>query len=193
MKKAKDIYGNRIAGMYINPFLEGEGVYLKTYDEEIRICMEKIENFAVTELHFDNYMRYCALVFDPNSPAVTDFPELKYRKEKIKGMLSYMGREDRRFEVMLLVKVYRQKHFTFLTTIQTVFDDYAEKANMELGGLDDEKLIKATQLKTKLINDMGDLLEKEQKAMHEMFFGDKDMVDDFKKSRLTAEKVAAMR
>lgn len=191
MKKAQDIYGSRVIGMYINPFLN-DGEYVVSYKEEIDGCLAGIDDFNVSDLHFDNYMRYCALVFDPNSPAVVDYPELKVRKEKIKSMLGYMGREDRRFEVRLIVRVYQNKQFTYLTTIQNVFDDYAEKANMVLEGLDEDKLMKTTQLKTKLINDMGDLLDKERQAMSSMFFGDKDMVEDFKKARKTTETVAKM-
>lgn len=185
--KIKKVYGSRCSGMIINPLSVD---IIETYADEIGLCKEGIEDFNVPPEKMEDYLRYCALVFDPNSPAVLDFPELKLRKEKVKSITGYNGWTLRAFEVRLLTRIFRDDHHTYIITLENAYLDYAEKAGMviEVGDADD--VLKSTQLKTKLIKDMWDFLSMKSKAVTEMLLGDKEMIEEFKASRKGSRKTA---
>ncbi len=189
IKDIKAQFGTRTKGMVIDPLFEGK--FLERYADEFILVLKDLD-FSISEFRIDDYIRFCALMYDPNSPAVMDYPELKLRKEKVKKLVGEIGYTSREFEMRIMVYIYRNDEHTHFVTIENAFNDYAEKANMILDAkeMDAEEMIKATQLKTKLIKDMGDFREMKRKLMAEMFFGDKDLTDEFKRVRMTAEMAA---
>lgn len=184
MKYSKE----RCKDMTIDPTFIGD--YKKKYPD-LEKCIP--DNFKVNKFDFDMYMQYCALVFDPRSPAINDYPDLKMRKEKVLEMVRYKGETDRRFEIKLLLEIFNNRKFTLLITVRNIFDDYSEKSNMTLEGIDDEeKILKASQMKTKLVNDMFDLMQKESQLLSEIFYDDSEVIKEVLATRFTPETINNM-
>ena len=188
-KAEKEKYINSCGAMRINPYFVGNPDEL--YPDLIK-CKSGLENpeFQVSDIHYPDYVRYCAFVLDPNSPLIRDNVDMKARRAAAEKMVGFRGYKDRRFEVNMLKYIFKNKKYTLLCTIQNIFDDYTEKANMEINLLTDEKkLMEVCQLKTKLKNDMRDLIVDEENLIRELFFNDDELMEAYNQSPESPEEM----
>jgi len=151
-KDWKASYKGKTGGMLIDPLFDGNPKDLYPVLNEIP-C-------TISELHYDLFIKVCAFVLDPNSPIVREYSDLNARREYVNDLLGYRGHQDRKFEVLMLQKVYRNTEWRLLCTVDSVFDEFEVRANEELvKQTDEEKMLKAVSLKKKYIDDMKDMIE----------------------------------
>ena len=186
----KERYKNSCNGMLISPFIEG------SYKEAYPILSNIPISDRVTDIHYDNYVRACALILDPNSPILKEFSTLEKRREYVYMFLPYLGYKAKHFEVELLKKVYRNTEWTLLCTIDNVFDEFTSRANEELANteeLDADKMLKAVQLKRKYIDDMKDMIQIREDLYKKIFVGDDELMKIEREQALTPEAIAKNR
>lgn len=175
IKTWQEKYAAYFSAMLIDPLYEG--VYKEMYP-----ILNEIP-CRVTELRYDEYIKACSLIYDPNSPLVKEYSNLKDRKEYvIKDLFKGKFFSDPKFEVELLKKVYRKTEWTLLCTIDNVFDEFTTRANEPIenegdGGLDADKMLKAVQLKTKYIDDMAGMIDKRETLYKKIFYQDEDLMN----------------
>lgn len=181
----KEKYRGKCSSMLIDPFFEGN-----YFDEYSILDGLKPE---VGELRQNEYIRYCALLLDPYSPYVREYPDLKKRREVISLDIKYMGHTSTDFEVKMLLKVYRNNDWTLYCSEQNTFYEFVERVNkpIELDeGADPEKQMKAVLLKDKYLESLNKISEHLDSRFKKIFSFDEELMDTAKKVAITPEMVA---
>lgn len=175
IKSWQEKYKPFFSAMLIDPLYDG------SYKEMYPILNEI--DCTITDLRYDEYIKACSLIYDPNSPLVREYSNLKDRKEYVnKELFKSKFYSDAKFEVELLKRVYRKTEWTLLCTIDNVFDEFTTRANEPIENsaenmLDADKMLKAVQLKTKYIDDMAGMIDKRENLYKKIFYQDEDLMN----------------
>lgn len=179
-----DKYKDKCKNMIFNPIFDGD--YFTEYP--------KLAAFkcSIPEMHKNDYIRYCSLVLDPNSPYVYLYPDLKERRENVKTDISYFASNDYEFEVKLLLNIYRSNDWILYCSEQNVFYEFIERVNkpIETEGMDEEKQMKAVMLKDKYLDSLDKYVIRLEARFKKMFMHDEDLIKTAKRVALTPEMVA---
>jgi len=169
IKKWQEKYRGRTTNMLIDPYFEGD------YAEEYPILQTIKCN--VGEVHYNNFIRACSFVLDPNSPIISEHSDLKERREVVYDMLKYFGRIDKEFEITILLKLYRKNDWTLYCTEQNVFYEFIERVNkpIETDGMDEEKQLKAAMLKDKYLDSLDKYVARQEQRYKKIFMFDEEL------------------
>jgi len=140
-------------------------------------------------------IQYMAWVYDYNSPAVKEFSDITRRKEWAKQTVGLTEKPN--FELMLNFTRYviNSRVWTLICSLEATFEEYAERVNKRIEDQDSGKeldVLKAVEIKNKLINQMDEMINKIEALYNKLFSGDTDAMDEFDESRkFTPEYIAA--
>lgn len=140
-------------------------------------------------------IQYMAWVYDYNSPAVKEFSDITRRKEWAKTTTAL--EEKPNFELMLnfVRTVINSRVWTLICSLESTFDEYAERVNKRIEDQDGGKeidILKAVEIKNKLINQMDEMINKIESLYNKLFAGDEKALDEFDESKkFTPEYIAA--
>lgn len=188
VKTWQEKYKPFFSAMLIDPLYDGN------YKDAFPI-LQQID-IAISELHYNDYIRCCSLVYDPNSPIVREFSMLSERKRYVfDELVKFKGYTNKAFEIEILKKVYRKTEWTLLCTIDNVFDEFTTRANEPISNdgekeLDADKMLKAVQLKRKYIDDMKDMITIREEMYRKIFNQDEDLMKVEREIAWTPEMAA---
>lgn len=140
-------------------------------------------------------IQYMAWVYDYNSPAVKEFSDITRRKEWAKQTVELTEKPN--FELMLNFTRYviNSRVWTLICSLEATFEEYAERVNKRIEDQDGGKeidILKAVEIKNKLINQMDEMINKIEALYNKLFSGDTDVIDEYDESRkFTPEYIAA--
>ena len=146
-------------------------------------------------LDIDKQLQYMAWVYDYNSPAVKEFSDITRRKEWAKTTVGLTEKPS--FELMLNFTRYviNSRVWTLICSLEATFEEYAERVNKRIEDQEGGKeidILKAVEIKNKLINQMDEMINKIEALYNKLFSGDADAMDEFDESRkFTPEYIAA--
>lgn len=177
----KTTYIGKVGSMMINPYVKVP--VMEEYDalcdiwrkfQEYRESANDETDFDETD--FDKYIRYASLVFDPSSPLIKQYSDIKTRRERASKEIGYGGYDRRQIEVFLLQDVYRSSDWTLICSIDNHFAELTEKVNkiVEMSN-DPDKELKAVEFKGKMIEQMGKLITTRKELIREFFGGDQEL------------------
>lgn len=131
-------------------------------------------------------IQYMAWVYDYNSPAVKEFSDITRRKEWAKATVGLTEKPN--FELMLkfVKSVINSRVWTLICSLEATFEEYAERVNKRIEDQDGGKeidILKAVEIKNKLINQMDEMINKIESLYNKLFSGDEDAIDEFEESR----------
>ncbi len=131
-------------------------------------------------------IQYMAWVYDYNSPAVKEFSDITRRKEWAKATVGLTEKPN--FELMLnfVSTVINSRVWTLICSLEATFEEYAERVNKRIEDQDSGKeldVLKAVEIKNKLINQMDDMINKIEALYNKLFAGDQDAVDEFDEAK----------
>lgn len=131
-------------------------------------------------------IQYIAWVYDYNSPAVKEFSDIKRRKEWAKATVGLTEKPN--FELMLnfVKEVINSRVWTLICSLEATFEEYAERVNKRIEDQDGGKeidVLKAVEIKNKLINQMDEMIHKIESLYNKLFSGDEDAIDEFEEAR----------
>jgi hypothetical protein len=131
-------------------------------------------------------IQYMAWVYDYNSPAVKEFSDITRRKEWAKQTVDL--KEKPNFELMLNFTRYviNSRVWTLICSLEATFEEYAERVNKRIEDQDGGKeidVLKAVEIKNKLINQMDEMIHKIESLYNKLFSGDEDAIDEFEEAR----------
>jgi len=131
-------------------------------------------------------IQYMAWVYDYNSPAVKEFSDITRRKEWAKQTVDL--KEKPNFELMLNFTRYviNSRVWTLICSLEATFEEYAERVNKRIEDQDSGKeldVLKAVEIKNKLINQMDDMINKIESLYNKLFAGDQDAVDEYDEAK----------
>jgi len=131
-------------------------------------------------------IQYMAWVYDYNSPAVKEFSDITRRKEWAKATVGLTEKPN--FELMLnfVRSVINSRVWTLICSLEATFEEYAERVNKRIEDQDGGKeidILKAVEIKNKLINQMDEMINKIESLYNKLFSGDEDAIDEFEESR----------
>ncbi len=75
---------------------------------------------------------------------------------------------------------------TLICSLEATFEEYAERVNKRIEDQDSGKeldVLKAVEIKNKLINQMDDMINKIEALYNKLFAGDQDAVDEFDEAK----------
>jgi len=168
--KWQDKYKGRTSNMLIDPFFEG------SYIDEYPI-LQSI-TCTVGDVNYDNFIRSCSFILDPCSPIINEHSDLKERREVVYDMLKYFGRQDKDFEVALLITLYRKNDWTLYCSEQSVFQEFIERLNMPIlkgDSLDEKKQMDAVLLKDKYLDSCDKLIARLEARYKKIFLFDEEL------------------
>lgn len=177
---------SKYKNMIINP--ECEGNIFDTYPQ-LQPLVPAGTNDAVT---WHSYFRYLALCYDPNSPLIRQYADLKLRKEAAKNIVGYEEGEYPAVAIQFIKNIVGQREWTLICSLDFTFDEYTDKVNTRIiMGEDPDKELKAVELKNKMLTQMAEMIEKRDVLIRKMFQSDDDLVD-IELADMTPEKIAKM-
>ena len=136
-------------------------------------------------------IKYIAYVYDPNSPLASSHPDLVSRKEHAKQLTKHSGTIDNHAIFVFIARLINNRLWTEIVANETVFDEYTSKVLNPIANLDEDKTLKAVQIKNTMLNQMGEMRQRIKKLRSELFSADEALVESSKeKLRLTAENIA---
>lgn len=188
IKTWQEKYKSYFSVMLIDPTYNGD--YKEAYPILNEIDVE------ISDVHYNDYIRACSLIYDPNSPLVREFSILKDRKRYVFDELRiYRGYQNLSFEVEVLKRVYRKTEWTLLCTIDNVFDEFTTRANEPIDNsgekeIDADKMLKAVQLKRKYIDDMKDMIGIREELYKRIFNQDDELMKIEREVAWTPEMAA---
>jgi len=186
MAKQNKQYGKRVGNMAINPYYEGNLM------EMYPILSECLHDKVSDSLLIDKYFRYCSFVLDPQSPMFKDYPDMQLRRRYASDETGWDGVKDYRIEVLMLKNLYRSREHSMIITAENMMDEYLDILNNPLSIENENDLIKALDLKNKLINHYEQLIELRDKMVKKMSGADEDIEEELSFNP-TPEKMAKMK
>lgn len=186
MAKLNKQYGKRIVNMAINPYHDGD--LLEMYP----ILKECLHDKVSDALLIDKYFRYCSFVLDPQSPMFKDYPDMRLRRQYASEETKWDGVKDYRIEVLMLKKLYRSREHSMIITAENMMDEYLDILNNPLSIENENDLIKALDLKNKLINHYEQLIELRDKMVKKMSGADEGIEEEMTFNP-TPERMAKMK
>lgn len=125
----------------------------------------------------ENVFRYLSLAYDPNSKLVKQFPDIKQRKAEALRLSGYDGYCDSLLAIRFVKGVIKRPLWTLITSIDNTFSEYADKVNSPIDMEEDDKALKAVELKNKMLTQMAEMLKTREALMIQLFDNDKELED----------------
>lgn len=151
----------------------------------------KAHEIEVNE-HTDKQIRYIALVYDPVSPLITKFPDIRERKKQAAKSTGFKTEANPNLIVLFLRKVFRNMDWTLICSLENTYDEFASRVNEPLDCKDDEATIKAVERKAKLLEHMERFCEK-IKQLKKTFYCEDEALEAEEEEALSPESVALLR
>lgn len=126
----------------------------------------------------DVSLRYIAWVYDPYSPYVSRFPDIRKRKEHVARQLKTIpALISPKLVTFFLKELIRNSDWMLIASNENAFEEFAEKVNEPISQLDDEeKVIKAVERKAKLLEYMERINETIKTLKKVFFYDDEDLI-----------------
>lgn len=157
--------------MVIDPYAEGDIM-------EMYPALQGIKPPDIPSINPDTFFRWMAFVYDPNSPMIHGFQDLKQRKEaaadevgfKLKHALDHMP-----VVVDFLQKMVKSREWTLIVSYENFYDELTEKVNTKLSDGTQDDQLKALEKKTKSLAEMRNIIAILPQLYKEFFGGDEEL------------------
>jgi hypothetical protein len=183
-------------GLLFNPLAKKP--MLKVYPQLNEICPKE-----GNEDDFDIRLRYVCALYDPKSPLRTTEKDPNYRKlvaAKLAGfdmnneeLLDeiYTGEDEAVFFILtkFLFRFVREKEYLALCAIEYKFAENISELLTPIKGDTNSERLEAAKKKSLLASELDTDMNRIE-ALWERIYGDKDVVKQVKKKRLTPETMA---
>jgi uncharacterized protein (UPF0305 family) len=149
--------------------------------------------FACTESELDSYIRYIALVYDPYSPYVRKYPDIRKRKDNAARKIGIRASSvPISLIVWFLRDVIQNTEWVLIASNENTFDEFVERVNTPISDFDDdeEKLIKAVERKSKLLDYMQQINKRIKDLKKTFYQEDDDLLENEKKFNYNPENIA---
>lgn len=173
--------------MVINPYEEDQNIYT-VYPQLKQVTEPYAEDLP--DINWHQYFRYLSFVYDPNSPMVREYQQVEKRKLAAAEEVGYQGEHHHCFAVEFVKKIVRNKVWTLICNMDFVFDEYTDKLNVTILGVDPDKTLKAVEMKNKMITQQVEMIPNREDLFKRLFDDDKDMEEMEGKLTWTAENIA---
>lgn len=183
---------SQCARMVINPYEERNNIF-EAYPQ----LKEVASQFEEEDITWDSLFRYLSLVYDLNSPAIKEYPDVRQRKIVAAKEVGYKMPDDPKVAqlhhfvaVTFICSIVRNKIWELVCNMDFVWDEYTTKLNTLITIVDEpEKELKAVELKNKMIQQQGEMLGKREALLKRLFDDDTELID-IEASLATPEAIA---
>lgn len=186
-RTVKSQYASRCSNLRINPY---EPNLRMTYPT----IFQKAEKAGIGSFITEKLIKYLILCYDPSSPIVKDFSIYKERKTQAALEAGIDEKDvDAKAVVWFLKNIIRSRQWTFISSMERVFDEYTDHVNNPSTSTNEEEVLKAGERKMKILESMGIINDKLVGLYAKMFDSDETLIaasedeEDF-----SAESVAKM-
>jgi|SRR5690606_704572 len=160
----------KVSQMIIDPF--GESIL---YEDKRLAAILKDLNIQPS-IGVDMLLRFIVLVYEPGSPLIHKYPDIRERKEEARAQLKFTGKENHALTIQILKRVIKKRDWTLICSFENAFDEFTDRVNEELTSDDDEGLIKAVERKAKLLEHMERFCAK-VKDLKKVFYCEDDELE----------------
>jgi hypothetical protein len=178
----------QVKAMIVNPMVEKP--MLEAYPMLETIMPTTFQGTADA----DKQLRFLSWVYDYNSPAVKEYSDVTRRKIWAKKEVGLTGALSYELTINFLTKVVNNRVWSLICSLESTFIEYTERVNKKIEDDDTGKeidILKAVEIKNKLLTQMHDMIEKIDNLYSRLFAGDDDLKDEFDERNIfTPEKVA---
>lgn len=165
---------DQVSAMIINPMVDGDIISL--YPN-----LQSVVPKSIGFVDLNKQFRYLSWMYDFRSPAVRDFSDIKRRKEWAKKEVGLMVEPNYELAISFLTKVVNNRVWVLICSLESTFVEYAERVGKKIEDDDTGKeidILKAVEIKNKLLTQMGDMIEKIDALYIRLFAGDEDLKDE---------------
>jgi hypothetical protein len=178
----------QISSMIINPLCDGD--ILDFYPNLQTIVPKSLPGTS----NLDKQIRFLAWVYDYNSPAVKEYSDITRRKIWAKQEVGMTTNANYELTINFLTKVINNRVWTLICSLESTFIEYTERVNKKIEDDDTGKeidILKAVEIKNKLLTQMHDMIEKIDNLYSRLFAGDDSLKEEFdERNVFTPESVA---
>lgn len=176
--------------MTIDPSTEDDKVF-KEYPRLKEVCKEEGIDLKLVS---PRLLKYISWVYDPNTPLASSHVDLSSRKKEAIRLTKFDGYVDPRIVFIFVSKVINNRLWTEIVSNEMVFEEYTQRVLSPIGDtLDEDKLLKAVQLKNTMLLHMGDMRKRIKTLRSELFAADDSLMEQNKANlRLTAENISTL-
>lgn len=178
----------QLAAMAVNP--ETKGRIVEAYPHLAKMLHEANLTHGADE---DSLLRYLAYVYDPASPMVRAFPDIRERKKYAGEATKYRHTETHTtMVVFFLQKVVRSLEWRVICAKEHAFGEYEERVYdaIKTEDVKDTDIIAAATKKDLLLKQMKELSQELPQLKEHFWGGDTDLGDEADRKVFTAEAVA---
>ena len=125
----------------------------------------------------ENVFRYLSYAYDPNSPLVRMFPDIRTRKEEARRRSGYKGECSNLTAIKFVKNIIKKPLWVLVVSLDNTFDEYADRVNSPIDMEEDDKALKAVELKNKMLTQMSDMLKTRDNLIKQLFDNDRDLED----------------
>lgn len=142
----------------------------------------------------ENTIRFAAWVYDPHSPLINKFPDIRERKKQALLMVGPTTEDhDSTIAILLLKYVFKSREWTLICSYENTYDELTDRVNQKIEGVNDDDIIKASERKTKLLDHMEKICFKISELKKRFYSEDEDLLDASEENEIfSPENIAAM-
>lgn len=178
----------QVNSMIINPLVVGD--IISVYPNLQTIVPKTLPGTS----NLDKQIRYLSWVYDYNSPAVKEYSDITRRKAWAKHEVGMSSDANYELTISFLTKVINNRVWTLICSLESTFIEYTERVNKKIEDDDTGKeidILKAVEIKNKLLTQMHDMIEKIDNLYSRLFANDDSLKDEFdERNVFTPESVA---
>lgn len=141
------------------------------------------------EITWHQYFRYLSLCYDPDSPLMKKYNDMQTRKRFAALNVQYEGEHYPEIAIMFIHKVIKSRKHRALLSNEFVFDEYCLRVNTPITALDEDKMLKAVELKNKMLQQMSEIDERIDSQRRQLYNDDTEL-EEVKEMVYTAENIA---
>lgn len=177
----------QVSKMLIDPHWEGVSIF----DEYPQLTVVA-ERFPDSQVVWHAYFRYLSLCYDPHSPMVKTFPDIRQRRQEAAMEAVYEGEHFPIIAIEFVKTIVKRRTWIVLCSMDNTFDEYATRVNIPISNsLDEDKALKAVELKNKMLETMVQMIASRDNLMKQMFDNDSELLEtEGEITNFTPENVA---